>query len=334
MTPFGALDVAQPKAANLEESVALEKFVPSLHFTPEHQVLHGPSTFSLTIEDPEGVAENVKLMVNYNGLDVTKEFLRHAQLTALDPGRRTVRITTKHLRLPPGRENAVRIAYWSTAGGKPVVAQYQPPTCSAFLSKQAVYTVPEFDPPLSLLQTINMQSERKNLNPYFVTALIAQESGFDPSAISRDKALGLTQITSLGEREIIKNFNDWPRYPALDEMSLPVLKLAVMSGIIHSGNEWRLDPTRSIEGGVEYLSYLADYWKRPEKRAEVERRLGPSETAVSEIMLASYNSGPTRVGDALERYGDKWLQDKRLGQARKYVRRVVSFCDHFENGEE
>lgn len=335
MTPFGAVSLSQSKAAAVEDSGAALSTAPaSIRFSPERQFLHGPTTFSVTIDDPNGVAEEPKILVSYNGLDMTRQFLAHAQSNALDPDRRVVKLTTHHLRLLPVRENRVKIAYWPTGESKPIVAMYQTPICSAFESNQMIFTVPEFDPPLSVLESINQDAASHKLNPYFVAALVAQESGFDPQALSHNKALGLTQVTSLGEAEIIKRNEDWPRYPGLDEMPLPVLKLAIISGTIHSGNEWRLDPARSIEGGIEYLTYLGEYWSRPDKRHEIETRMGPSDTALSEVMLASYNSGAARVSDAFLRSGRNWLQDDSLTEARRYVRRVVSYCDHFEHGEE
>src|SRR4051812_34645990 len=79
MTPFGALDLAQSKAASVEESLALSKHVPTIRFTPQRQVLHGPATFSVIVEDPNGVSEDFRLLVSYNGLDITREFLRHSR---------------------------------------------------------------------------------------------------------------------------------------------------------------------------------------------------------------------------------------------------------------
>jgi hypothetical protein len=40
------------------------------------------------------------------------------------------------------------------------------------------------------------------------------------------------------------------------------------------------------------------------------------------------------VSDALEREGTRWLQDEELGEARKYVRQIVSYCDYFEHRED
>lgn len=339
MSPFGAVHIFQKTAPESTTDIAAalpSKGGAQVHYSPDRQVLHGPSNFTVVIEDSEGVPDDFRLWVNYNGLDVTREFMSHAQVSNTDPLHHEVRLMTKFMRLLPTRENKVRVSYRRTVGARPVVAQYLPPTCSAFANAGTamVFSIPDFEPPLVMLQLINQISLKKNLNPYFVAALVAQESGFDTQALSRNKALGLTQVTSLGESEIIKRYENWPRYPLLGEMPWPLLKLAILNGRINQGNEWRLDPALSIEGGAEYLSYLAEYWKRPERRAQIERKLGPGDTALSEVMLASYNSGASRVSEALERSGDHWLQDEELGEAGKYVRRVVSYCDHFANRED
>lgn len=334
MSPFGSFPLNQHKASWLEKPVSVTRSRARVRFSPEHQVLHGPANFSVVIEDPEGIPENYKLAINYNGMDVTQTFLSHAQVLSMDPLNHEIRLFTKDFRLLPSRENLVQVAYYRDGVEKSATAQYQPPICSAFTANQMVFSVPEFDPPLSVLQLINQTAQKKNLNPFFVAALVAQESSFNPHALSSTKALGLTQVTSLGESEIMRRVEYWPRYPGIDLIPYPLLKLSILSGRIHSGNEWRLDPALSIEGGVEYLSYLSEYWKKADKRSQVEKKLGPSETALSEVMLASYNSGATRVGEALRSDGPKWLQNQELGEARNYVRRIVSYCDHFEHGDE
>lgn len=334
-TPFGAIVLRQKKASEVsDKTLGLLKTRARVRFSPDRQVLHGATNFSITVEDPMGMPDDSRLMLSYNGLDVTQEFLNNSERINLDPMNHAVRFTARNLRLLPTRENKIQVQYRRSPNEMAVTARYLPPSCSPFHSNQMVLTVPEFDPPGSLVQLINQQAQRKKFNPYLVAALVAQESSFDPRAVSSKKALGLTQVTKLGESEILKRKENWPQYPGLDQMSLPFLKLAILNGKIHSGNEWRLDPALSIEGGVEYLTYLTEYWNRPDKRAQVERKLGPSENVLSEVLLASYNSGASRVSDALERDGDKWLDSSELVEAHKYVRRVVSYCDHFEHREE
>ena len=103
----------------------------------------------------------------------------------------------------------------------------------------------------------------------------------------------------------------------------------IANGKVNASNEWRLNPGLSIQGGAEYLTYLAEYWSRPDKRAQLEKYVGDDDYALSLVMLASYNSGGSRVSAAIDADGKKWLQDDELGEARKYVRRVASYCDYF-----
>src|ERR1019366_3879041 len=132
-------------------------------------------------------------------------------LTRLDPQNREIRVSTKYLRLLPERENNILVTYWRNDGSDPITARYLLPTCSAYAKGREVLRIPDFNPPQAVLKVINQNSTRKDLNPFFVSALVAQESAFNPHAVSQVKALGLTQVTSLGESEIIKRFDSWPR---------------------------------------------------------------------------------------------------------------------------
>lgn len=337
MTPFGALNGLGSSAKQL-----LDKYLASsakdgvarLSFYPQRQKLHGSAAFSIVIEDAQGVPEDFGLTVFYNGQEVGRQFLLRADREYMDPNHRMLKLTSKYMRLLPSRENQIYVVYQREPSSPPVALQYQPPRCSAFEAGREVASLPEFDPSPKFIRLINENAGEKKFNPFFVAGLIAQESAFDPRAISVSKAMGLTQVTSLGEGEIVKRFAEWPRYPGVAEMPVPVLKLAVATGEIRADNEWRLNPELSIRGGVEYLAYINQYWNRPDKRAQLAKNMVDGEYSLSEIMLASYNSGPSRVSDAIEKRGPTWMQDEELGEARKYVRRVTSYCDHFANTEE
>lgn len=334
MTPFGAIHGFAPKAKLL-----LERILPGrdqearVRFYPRRQVLHTAGKFSIEIEDAKGIPKDFKLTLIYNGEDVSRQFLARAERVYADGDTKLV-LTSKSLRLPAGRQNDISVSYQRDRDSNTVISRLDPPTCSAFAVRQELADTGQFKPPARVIASINRYSGQRNLNPYFVAGLIAQESAFDPRAISRSKALGLTQITSLGEGEVVKKFTDWPRHPDLENMSVPALRMAILRGKINARNEWRLDPERSVEGGIEYLSYLSDYWSKPDKRLQLVKHLDIDDEVLSEVMLASYNSGASRVSEAIDRRGRDWLQDEELGEARKYVRRVNSYCDHFMNGEE
>lgn len=342
-TPFGAVNgwgerITDKMARWLAEIASEER--DGIHrrqrvrFTPERQILHGRTDFSIIIEDPDGIPEEFELKLFYNGMDMSRRFLSQAEPVFVEPLRRRLQLRVRHLRLLPSRTNRVHVIYRRGPLEPPVHAQYLAPTCSAFETVRALASVPGFELSPDMIQLINDTALENNFNPHFLAGLIAQESAFNPRAVSYRKALGLTQITDLGESEVIKRYSSWPRYVGVSQMPFPVLKLAILNGEVHAGNEWRLNPALSIQGGVEYLTYLSEYWSRPEKRLQVEKHLGDSDTVVSEVILASYNSGAARVSQALERQGARWLDDEELREARKYVGRVVSYCDHFALEEE
>ncbi len=281
-----------------------------------------------------GVPDDANIVLTYNGLDVTASFLSQAYEISSDPFRREVKWTTKDMRLPASRDHLIKASYKRDSEAPSVAAQYHPPLCSAFYTRGLISRVPDFRPAFEVIQQINQSSMEQNLNPFFIAAIVAQESGFNSLAVSSSRALGLTQVTPLGDQEISKQYSDWPRYPGASTLPFPILKMAVLGGQIHSGNEWRLDPTLSIQGGVAYIQYLNQYWRRPDKQSLIESRLGPSEASFSEVILASYNSGAARVAEALERRGADYLKDNVLTQASKYVHQVISYCDHFEGEAE
>lgn len=306
---------------------------PQIRFTPHRQVLHGSTSFSVNIFDIDGIPENFGFKIVYNNIDVTQQFLAKAEKVYLDKNRKKIRMTIDYFRLIPVKENSIKVSYWREFKSQAVTAEYQPPRCSAFETFRKLADLPDFKVDKRIVEHIDLYARQRNFNPYYIAGLVAQESAFDPRAVSTARAIGLTQVTTLGEAEIIKKYSNWPRYPGIHDMSLLRLKLGILNGKINPSNEWRLNPTLSILGGIEYVTYLAELWTKPDRRAFVERYLGRSDEVMSEVILASYNSGATRVQSALEEKGKRWLQHEELNEARKYVKRVTSYCDYFATGD-
>lgn len=335
MSPFGAINnLIHNKAANAEADEDRGDGRVKISFTPERQVLHEATSFRVKIEDPDGVPKGSIIKVIYNGVDVTQAFTRQAERKYHNSDTRFLYLTVPKLRIRVDSENKIRFSYQRTPRSLPISVAYQPPQCQAFQNTRGVASVAEFDPPDIYLKWINEQARQNQINPHFLAGLIAQESGFDPFALSRKLALGLTQITSQGEAEVLKQREDWPRYPGLDSLSFPEIRLAILYGRINSKNEWRLNPALSIEGGATYVAYLGNYWNRPDKKEQLAIARAISDTALSEIILASYNAGPTRVSQALHQKGKYWLEARELKETRKYVRRVVSWCDTLSHRED
>lgn len=335
-TPFGAKPVSQffnnVKRA-LSRGPANEN-APSIQFSPHRQVLHGRSRFTITIEDLAGIQKDFRLQVNYNGVDMTNTFLAQAHLNR--ENEKKLRVTFPNLRLPATKDHDIEVVYWHSLDESetPLSRHYGKPECFAF-KPEPVKNTGEFKNVDRIVRLLNQVARDEKVNPSFIAGLIAQESGFDSRAVSSAKAIGLTQVTSLGEAEFIDDYKHWPRFPELSDMSAPIVKLNILTGTINSENEWRLDPKLSISGGVAYIEYLDNYWRRPEAMSMVSSHYTNPEDVLTSLILASYNSGAARVSNALRKYGKNWLSvESELSEARKYVNRVTSFCDYFSNGED
>lgn len=331
MSPFGALEGWKTDSASSPgnlSSRAGDPGSPHLRFLPGRQKWHGTTTFRVVIEEPLGLLPESEFRLYYNGHDVTRRFLARADSTFTDRDHRTLKISFPRMRLIADRENRIVARYRRKDGQRWLSAEYGPPRCSAFDQEGELKGVEEFNPSAALIWIINRQAAANGLNPRLVAGLIAQESGFDPLAVSSRRALGLTQVTPIADEEVAKSFPAWPRYLGMEEIPVPLLRMMVLRGTINGANDWRLDPRLSIQGGVAYLLYLAGYWSRDEKRALLRQGPGDGVQAVSEAILASYHSGAARVSMAMTARGADYLRDDSLDEARRYVRRVVSYCDH------
>lgn len=296
----------------------------TISFLPARQNLHGAAPMTVVVRDPAGVRSNYKLVVRHNGLDITTSFMRQADVTVAGDA---LFLRVPLVRLPADREHLIEVVYGS-ASGLNAYARYEPPLCNAFGSRELA-SVDGFSPSRRTLEEIRRQSRTHKLSPAFTAGLIAQESGFNPRTVSWAKAIGLTQVTALAEQEIATQNSDWPRYPGINELPALFVQALVLSGHANSGNEWRLDPTRSIDGGLTYLSRLASRWSEPENIERVKSLTNDVDAELTRLVLASYNSGFARVAQALSRHGANWLAAPELREARKYVNRIVSYCDSF-----
>ena len=300
-----------------------------IRFSPAHQNQHGASPLTVHIHDPNGIRNNYRLVVRHNGLDVTQSFLRQASVAISS---NDIKIHVPLLRLPADNEHLIEFIY-SGANDLNAYARYQAPICHAFDKKQ-IRTTDGFAPEKQLLSAIVRISALKGFNPAFTAGLIAQESGFNPRTVSWAKAIGLTQVTTVAENEVVDEYSEWPRYPGINELPAFFVKALVFSGHVNRHNEWRVNEEMSIYGGLTFAQSLSDRWSAPDNMAKIKATFEDPDTAVTRLVLASYNSGYARVSNALARYGANWLAAPELKEARKYVNRISSYCDHFSEIEE
>lgn len=136
-------------------------------------------------------------------------------------------------------------------------------------------------------ETIQAESAKNNLDPYFVASLIRQESEFNPSAISPANAYGLMQLLpsvgkSMAHAEGMKNFQTFQL----------------------------LDPATNIRLGTRYL------------RQTLSKFGG-----VKEYALAAYNAGDERVTDWRSGEGDQgideFVESIPFSETRIYVENIM-----------
>jgi len=109
--------------------------------------------------------------------------------------------------------------------------------------------------PIPYQLQITQQSRTQSLDPFFVTALIRQESEFNPSVVSHANAYGLMQLLPGTGRQLARN-----------------------SGVRRFNASQLLTPDRNIQLGTTYVRNLMNSFGGQE-----------------EYVLASYNAGPGRA---------------------------------------
>ena len=151
-------------------------------------------------------------------------------------------------------------------------------------------------------------------------------------AVSSSRALGLTQITPIASIEIEKIKENWPSN--IETRNIPRRKLEqlILEKQVNHNNDWRLDSEKSIEGGVLYLQYLENLWKKA-PYSEFMFNLNDESIKNKEmlsIILASYNSGQRRVLNAIKEKDKEYMDAMNLKAAKEYVRKIFSYCNYFE----
>ena len=164
--------------------------------------------------------------------------------------------------------------------------------------------------------------------PSIAGPVIVFEGVIGAQAVSVAKALGLTQVTPLAHQEIKKFKSNWEIYPNFSALTYSDIKSKLSTEKITPYNDWRLDPQKSIEGGIVYLQYLENYWNTPDKQKILEQSFA-SNIPRTDIILASYNSGAARVKQSILKNDKDWLFDKSLNEARNYVMNIKSYCYAF-----
>lgn len=328
-TPFGALNIFSfdPQRSPAESGI---KSNYSIHFHPERQVYHDRSDISFEIKSAEPISSDVEIKVFHNNLDITGTFLTHSKIHQSVDGKSQIYILNG-VRLKPLDANLIRVEV-QKEGVVLAEEDFDHPDCSLF-AKRNLATYGPFQVPTSYLTLIENVATGANSNPSFLAGIVAQESSFDPKAVSWAKAIGLTQMTTIAEEQVISKVNEWPRYPGISSLTYVTLRSKIYMGEIDEGKEWRLNPEKSLKGGMAYIEYLIEFWKQEQNQKVIKDLAGDQEQILSEIILASYNSGAARVKNAVLTDKDNWKKNPTLKEAVRYLKKVSSYCYHYTKKE-
>ncbi|HEY0971075.1 MAG TPA: transglycosylase SLT domain-containing protein [Gemmatimonadales bacterium] len=193
---------------------------------------------------------------------------------------------------------------------------------------------------------------RLSLNPNFVAALLAKESGFDPRATSAVPANGIAQMTHIADADLriiareapafrwmLPEVEGWPRLPAVHDSAATKAKTDALlaSGAVTGKNEYLFEPALALRASMFWLRILATIWMEdqwPGQHGALARdKLGQGGRLPEEELLAlvtvSYNQGHPYVADLVTKYGRGW-RDHLNEESADYLERIVAYTELFQ----
>lgn len=305
---------------------------PRIELFPNRQVLHSRRDLKVVIFDPKGIAESSRWRVYYNGYEVTHQLIPTVNEVE-SISRKEWTLEFKNLRVRAEKDNHIQFAYFTSPNQPPVIRSWLPPECHMDQIQQ-IATTEAFTLSANLLDRIDRLSRDFNFNPSLLAGLVAQESAFNPQAISWAKAIGLTQVTPIADLEIARFQPLWPRSASISRFPAGIVKGLINAGKLTARDDWRLNPELSLRGGLTFLNYLANYWAGDPVFSQLKEKSAFPKQLATQIILASYQSGASRVKKAILENNQNFLTSENLMEARKYVGRVSSYCYHFSNRED
>lgn len=320
-------EVIHETPLNFRSLSSLEEEV-TLAFFPRRQNFHQTSEFTLKIQDTKVIPDNAEISLYYNGTNVTASWLKGAKVSYNDD-HKVMTLSFHGLKLLPQKDHDITVSYQRDNISRPVTKNYLAPTCSLAALEPLGDLGPFKEEQHRYRHLIEGISGQEGVNPSLVAGLIAQESAFNPMAVSHAKAIGLTQVTRGASQHVLETFNDFQAYPELHTYPVPLIKTMILSGEVNAKNEWRLNPKHSIRGGITYLKFVENYWLSDHGHQVMIQNYPEEVEVLDDLILASYNSGPYRVKKALQKRGKDWINSPQLNEAKKYVRKVKSYCYHF-----
>ena len=193
------------------------------------------------------------------------------------------------------------------------------------------------------------------INPNFVLALFAKESGFDPNATSHVPANGVAQMTAIADLDLLRltredprwtwlaaEARSWPRHPVVHDTTATKARTdsLVRAGVVHAGNEYFFNPGTESRAAMIWLRMLGDTWRgNAEDRASADvarNKLnggGPlRDDQLFELVTVSYNQGYPYVVDLLQKHGTDWKKHLNA-ESSDYLDRIRLYTVIFQNAK-
>lgn len=193
---------------------------------------------------------------------------------------------------------------------------------------------------------------RLRVNPNFVAALMAKESGFDPLATSAVPANGIAQMTHIADADLRIIARDapawrwmwdevrrWPRSPVVHDSLARKSRTdsLLAAGQLGPRTEYLFDPRTSTRASLFWLRLLAHVWTEDSwpglygsmARARLANGGPISESDLLALVTVSYNQGHPYVADLVQRYGRDWTTHLNE-ESGDYLERISRYTAVFQ----
>lgn len=148
--------------------------------------------------------------------------------------------------------------------------------------------------PIKFQEEILRASNRFEVDPYLVLAIMRSESAFCTDCVSKKGAVGLMQV--------MPDTADW---------------IVTQAKLRPESTDYLIDPTININIGTWYLAFLLKMFDGDQVQT-----------------IAAYNAGPGKVSTWLTRRQwdgtREAIEDIPIGETRHYVQRVLYYQDRYE----
>lgn len=170
---------------------------------------------------------------------------------------------------------------------------------------------------------------RLRLNPNFIAALMAKESGFDP-------------LETAAFRWMYGEVRRWPRSAVVHDSAARERRTdsLLASGRLGARTEYLFDPRLAQRASMFWLRILATVWTDDEwpgqygarARGKLAEGKALSEEDLLALVTVSYNQGHPYTVDLVRRHGREWRRHLNP-ESKDYLERVTRFTEIFQRAE-